>query len=91
MQPFKTAQNGIIERYGSLVDSKEKFSEHIREPLKQTFRINNLKGDESLILDKLKEYDHNITRIPWIDAGYASELTNLGSSLEHFTGQIYIQ
>ena len=91
MQPFKTAQNGIIERYGSLVDSKEKFSEHIREPLKQTFRINNLKGDESLILDKLKEYDHNITRIPWIDTGYASELTNLGSSLEHFTGQIYIQ
>ena len=91
MQPFKTAQNGIIERYGSLVDSKEKFSEHIREPLKQTFRINNLKGDEDLILDKLKEYDHNITRIPWIDTGYASELTNLGSSLEHFTGQIYIQ
>ena len=91
MQPLKTAQNGIIERYESVVDDNTKFSEHIREPLKQSFRINTLKGDEDSILDKLREYDPKITYIPWSGTGYVSELTNLGSSLEHFTGQIYIQ
>jgi len=91
MQPFKTAQNGIIERYESLVDDKERFSEHIRKPLKQSFRINTLKGDDNKILEKLKEYDPEITKIPWSETAYVSELTNLGSSLEHFTGQIYIQ
>jgi len=91
MQPFKTAQNGIIDRYKSIVDDDTKFSESIREPLKQSFRINTLKGDERAILDKLREYDPKITKVPWCETGYVSELTNLGSSLEHFTGQIYIQ
>jgi len=91
MQPFKTAQNGIIERYESLADDRERFSEHIIKPLKQSFRINTLKGDENNILEKLKEYDPEITKIPWSENAYVSELTNLGSSLEHFTGQIYIQ
>ena len=91
MQPLKTAQNGIIERYESVVDDETNFSKHIREPLKQSFRINTLKGDESSIRDKLREYDPKITNIPWSETGYVSELTNLGSSLEHFTGQIYIQ
>ena len=91
MQPLKTAQNGIIERYESVVDDCTKFSEYIREPLKQSFRINTLKGDEGSIRDKLREYDPKITNIPWSETGYVSELTNLGSSLEHFTGQIYIQ
>ena len=91
MQPFKTAQNGIIDRYKSIVDDETKFSESIREPLKQSFRINTLKGNEKEIIEKLREYDPKITKVPWCETGYASELTNLGSSLEHFTGQIYIQ
>ena len=91
MQPFKTAQNGIIDRYKSIVDDYTKFSASIREPLKQSFRINTLKGDERAILDKLREYDPKITKVPWCETGYVSELTNLGSCLEHFTGQIYIQ
>ena len=91
MQSFKTAQEGIIERYSSLVDNQREFSEHIRRPLKQSFRINTIKGDKKEILNQLRNYDPCITKIPWNDGGYVSELTNLGSSLEHFTGQIYIQ
>jgi len=91
MQTFETAQNRIIERYESLVGNKSEFSENIKKPLKQSFRINTLKGDENRILKKLKNYDSSIKSVPWNKKGYVSELTNLGSSLEHFTGQIYIQ
>ena len=40
-----TLQTRIIERYASIVDNVKDFGEAINRPLKQTFRINSLKGD----------------------------------------------
>ena len=91
MEPFQTIRQGIIERYSVLVDDPTEFAEAIHKPLKQSFRINTLKGDKDKILEQLLNYDSEITSVPWNDNGYVSGLTNLGSSLEHFVGQIYIQ
>ena len=91
MDKFQTVKEGIVERYSVLVGNPESFAESINKPLKQSFRINTLKGDKDKILEQLLNYDSEITSVPWNDNGYVSDLTNLGSSLEHFVGQIYIQ
>ena len=91
MGKFQTVKEGIVERYSVLVGNPESFAESINKPLKQSFRINTLKGDKDKILEQLLNYDSEITSVPWNDNGYVSGLTNLGSSLEHFVGQIYIQ
>ena len=91
MEPFQTIRQGIIERYSVLVDNPTEFAEAIHKPLEQSFRINTLKGNKENILEQLKNYDSEITEVPWNDNAYVSQLNNLGSSLEHFVGQIYIQ
>ena len=91
MEPFQTIRQGIIENYSVLVDDPTEFAEAIHKPLKQSFRINTLKGDKENILEQLKNYDPEIIEVPWNGNAYVSQLNNLGSSLEHFVGQIYIQ
>ena len=91
MEPFQTIRQGIIDRYSVLVDNPTEFAEAIHKPLKQSFRINTLKGDKENILEQLRNYDPEITEVPWNNNAYVSQLNNLGSSLEHFVGQIYIQ
>ena len=91
MEPFQTIRQGIIERYSVLVDNPTEFAETIYKPLKQSFRINPLKGDKENILEQLRNYDPEITEVPWNNNAYVYQLNNLGSSLEHFVGQIYIQ
>ena len=86
-----TLQTGIVERYASIVDNVQSFSETINRPLKQSFRINSLKGDSERILSNLKKYDESIISTDWYNNGFTTKLENLGSSIEHFTGQIYIQ
>ena len=86
-----TLQNRIFERYANLTSNLEKFRKKINEPLKQSFRINSLKGDKEKILFNLKDYDDSIKHTDWYDNGFITKLDNIGSSIEHFTGQIYIQ
>ena len=91
MGAFQTVKENIIERYSSIVDKPDKFSKFINEPLKQSFRINTLKGEKEEVLNKLKDYDSKIENVKWNGNAFVSNLTNLGSSIEHFTGLIYIQ
>ena len=86
-----TLQTGIVERYASIVDNVQNFSEVINQPLKQSFRINSLKGDSERILSNLMKYDESIISTDWYKNGFTTKIENLGSSIEHFTGQIYIQ
>ena len=86
-----TLQSRIAERYATMVDNKDEFSRSINQPLKQSFRINSLKGDSEKILENLRKYDETISATNWYQNGYTTNLENIGSSIEHFTGQIYIQ
>ena len=84
-------QRRLVKRYASIIDNLEDFEKTINEPLKQSFRINSLKGDNEKILANLRKYDETISTTNWYDNGFTTKLNNLGSSIEHFTGQIYIQ
>ncbi|MFL2940807.1 MAG: hypothetical protein BEU01_01620 [Marine Group III euryarchaeote CG-Epi4] len=86
-----TLQSRIAERYATIVDKKDEFSRSINQPLKKSFRINSLKGDSEKILENLRKYDETISATNWYQNGYTTNLENIGSSIEHFTGQIYIQ
>ena len=91
MDHVQTIKRKIIEQYSSLSDDKEKFAESINKPLKQSFRINKIKGEKEEILHKIQNYDPYLEKKDWCDNAFVSTLENLGSSIEHFTGQIYIQ
>ena len=91
MQTTQTIKERIVERYISLVNNSKKFTNTVEKPLKQTFRINTIKGDKDEILNNMKSYDSSIKKIPWCNNAFETDLTNLGSSIQHFSGQIYIQ
>ena len=91
MGAFQTVKENIIERYSNIVDKPDKFAKFVNEPLKQSFRINTLKGEKEEVLNGLRNHDSEIEDVNWNDNAFVSNLTNLGSSIEHFTGQIYIQ
>ena len=52
-----TLQDRIFERYSNLTSDLEKFRKKINEPLKQSFRINSLKGNKEKILLNLKKIE----------------------------------
>ena len=91
MTETQTIKERIVERYGSLSDDSRKFSDIINEPLKQSFRVNSIKGEKNDIISQMMLYDSSIKKVPWCENAFESDLTNLGSSIQHFSGQIYIQ
>jgi len=91
MANFQTVEQRITERYSEIIDRPNDFTKVINKPLKQSFRINTIKGKKNEIVNKMKNYDPEIKNVNWYDNAFISNLTNLGSSIEHFTGQIYIQ
>ena len=91
MSNLQTVKDRIIERYSHLTDCSKKFAETINEPLKQSFRINPLKGNKNEILNRIKKFDSKIEKVDWCDNAFTTNLKNLGSSIQHFSGHIYIQ
>ena len=67
--------------------------EAYRRPLPTSFRVNTLKMDEYEILEMLKERGVSFKKIPWARYGYLVESNSidLGKTLEHMLGLIYIQ
>ena len=60
---IETVKERIIERYSCLTKNKQKFSESIKKPLRQSFRINTIKAEREVVLSKIKEYDDNIQNV----------------------------
>ena len=52
MHKTQTIKEKIVERYSSLVDNSEQFTNTLKKPLKQTFRINSIKGNKDEILNQ---------------------------------------
>jgi NOL1/NOP2/sun family putative RNA methylase len=66
--------------------------EAYERPLPEAFRVNTLKASEEKILERLRSKEYSIEPIPWARHGYiASGGGDLGKSLEHMLGLIYIQ
>ena len=88
---IETVKERIIERYSCLTKDKQNFSKAVKSSLKQTFRINTIKAEKEEVLNQIKDYDDTIENVKWCDNAFQTKLTNLGSSIQHFAGQIYIQ
>ena len=56
----QTIKERIVERYSGICGNPNKFSRIIEEKLKQSFRINTIKGDKEEVLDQMKNYDPSI-------------------------------
>ncbi|MBU0952977.1 MAG: RsmB/NOP family class I SAM-dependent RNA methyltransferase [Nanoarchaeota archaeon] len=81
----------FIERYNSLVDDPEAFFRALETPLPKSFRVNPLKGNRNQIRTQFEQYGFGITSVPWYEDAFVSDTPNIGATIEHFTGQIYIQ
>lgn len=66
--------------------------EAYERPLPEGFRVNTLKAPEERVLERLRSRGYEIEPIPWARYGYiASGGGDLGKTLEHVLGLIYIQ
>ena len=63
MTKTQTVKERIVERYSRLSDDSRKFSNIINKPLKQSFRVNTIKGEKE-ILDLVYDITFHLSRIP---------------------------
>ena len=77
MHKTQAIKEKIVERYSSLVDNSDQFTNAVKKPLKQTFRINSIKGNKDKILNEMVNYDASIKKISWYDNAFETDLTNL--------------
>ncbi len=90
---FKNLNEQFYRRY-SEVDDSDEFWEYMAKPLRQSVRINTLKGELKDVLNLLKEnYGDVFTPVPWCREGYfvGDEVSISGSSIEHQLGLIFFQ
>ncbi len=72
MANFQTVQDRIAERYSEIIDEPADFIKSINKPLKQSFRINTIKGKKEEIVNKIRDYDSNIKNVKWCDNAFIS-------------------
>ena len=70
MTETQTIKEKIIDRYSCLLNDSRKFSDIINEPLKQSFRVNTIKGEKETILNEMKLYDSSIEKVPWCENAF---------------------
>lgn len=79
------------ERYEGLVDDPEAFFSCIKTFAPKSFRVNTLKCGPDEMRERFSEYGIGIKQMPWYQDAFVSEEPEIGGTLEHFTGKIYIQ
>lgn len=83
--------NRFRERYNTIVDNKKEFSTCIQQPLPRAFRVNTIKGDRKEILQRFSGYALGIKPVLWCRDAFITDSLQLGNTIEHFMGHIYIQ
>lgn len=72
--------------------TKEKeFFECLERPLPRAFRINTLKAERKLVLDNFQKYSIGARKVPWFPDAFVTDSLDVGNTIEHFMGHIYIQ
>lgn len=79
------------ERYSQIVDDPDAFFRCICQFVPKSFRVNTIKSDRKTVLERFAGYGMNIHGVPWYEDAFISESLEIGSTLEHFAGSIYIQ
>jgi NOL1/NOP2/sun family putative RNA methylase len=81
----------FVERYAGLAEDSDAFFDSLRKPLPKSFRVNTIKADPESVKARLESYGMRIGSVPWSRDAFISDSLELGSTLEHFLGFIYIQ
>jgi len=79
------------QRYGPLVDDEDAFLACLDILLPKSFRVNTIKSDADSVKARFAGYGIGITQMPWYGDAFVSETPDIGATLEHFTGAIYMQ
>lgn len=79
------------ERYCKLVDEPEAFLASLERPLPKSFRVNTLKASADEVKAGMESYGFKVRQMPWCAEAFVSDSLEIGATLEHFTGMIYIQ
>lgn len=79
------------ERYCPIVDDPGMFLSSLSSQLPRSFRINTLKSSAGEVKERFTDYGIAIRQMPWYADAFVSEEPDIGATLEHFTGAIYMQ
>ncbi|MEW6035293.1 MAG: RsmB/NOP family class I SAM-dependent RNA methyltransferase [Candidatus Micrarchaeota archaeon] len=82
---------GFRDRYCPVVDDAAAFGESLGRPLPRSFRVNTLKSSPPEVMEGFSGYGIEIKQMPWYGDAFVSENPDVGSTLEHFSGEIYMQ
>jgi len=79
----------FYDRY-SRIDDTDEFYEYMIKPLRTSIRVNTLKTNVKDVIERLKE-KFELQVIPWCDEGFFIDANNLGNTMEHQLGLIFVQ
>lgn len=79
------------ERYLPVVDDPYAFLACLGQLTPKSFRVNTLKSSVSEVQARFGGYGIGIRHMSWCPEAFVSELPEIGGTLEHFLGSIYLQ
>lgn len=79
------------ERYLPAVDEPEAFLACLETMTPRAFRVNTLKATVEEVRERFGGYGIGIRQAPWLPEAFVSDIPELGGTLEHFLGSIYLQ
>jgi NOL1/NOP2/sun family putative RNA methylase len=78
-------------RYGHLAGDREAFFSSLERRTPKSFRVNTLKSSVPQVKKRIESYGIGISQASWYPDAFVSEDPEIGSTLEHFLGCIYMQ
>ncbi len=78
-------------RYCPIVDDCDAFIASLGRPLPKSFRVNTLKASAKEVKERFEGYGIGLKPVQWYGDAFVSDSLEAGSTLEHFTGGIYLQ
>lgn len=79
------------ERYSNIVDDPDAFFSILQTLLPKSFRVNTLKSNYAEVMSRFSQYGISLQQMSWYRDAFVSENPEIGGTLEHFRGGIYIQ
>ncbi len=81
----------FLERYEQIIPNASSFCDACTEPLPKAFRINTLKAEKNQVVNRFFDYGIELTPVSFYENAFISSEPNIGNTLEHFFGAIYVQ
>ncbi|MEW6722209.1 MAG: RsmB/NOP family class I SAM-dependent RNA methyltransferase [Candidatus Micrarchaeota archaeon] len=81
----------FTKRYCPLADDGGAFLAALERPLPKSFRVNSLKADSGEVAERFAGYGIQVRGMEWYPDAFVSDSPDIGATLEHFLGAIYMQ